>query len=85
MGVAARMFGHPRRCPPSRVPRLLAHDSLGMSAHKHVGPTHASGERLCLRSLRAPDTEARQQKSEEGDTTSDPVMKHLDATITTYI
>jgi hypothetical protein len=31
------------------------------------------------------DTEARQQKDEKGDATSDLLLKHLDSTLVTYI
>jgi hypothetical protein len=34
---------------------------------------------------RGGDTEARQQKSDEGDATSDLLLKHLDATLATYV
>jgi hypothetical protein len=43
------------------------------------------GDRVRLRSLPALDTEARQQKGEEGDATPDLVLKHPDATIATYV
>jgi hypothetical protein len=34
---------------------------------------------------RGRDTDVRQQKIEEGDATSDLLLKHLDATLVTYV
>ena len=63
-----------RVCPPtSRLLRLPA--STG-------GLPRASGDRL---HFPTPDSEVRQQKGEEGDTTLDLVLKHLDVTIVIYI
>jgi hypothetical protein len=47
-----------------------------------MGPACASGDRL---HLLVPDTEARQQKGEERDAILDLVLKHLDATMATYM
>ena len=69
---------------PRRFLHLPAHVWPTALARKHVGPTRASGDRLCMCSLLAPDIEARQQKDEEEDRTPDLVLKYPDATIATY-
>jgi hypothetical protein len=66
----------------SHVSGLPAHISPAAPAGKHVRPTQASGDHLCLPT---PDTEVRQQKGVEGDTTLDLVLEHPDATIATYV
>jgi hypothetical protein len=48
-------------------------------------PARASGDRLRLHSLLAPDTKARQQKGEERGATPDLVLKHPNAIIATYV
>ena len=65
----------------SRVPCLPVHVSPVAPARKHVGPP-CSGDRL---RIPVPDTEVRQQKGDEGDATLNLVLKHPDATITTYV
>ena len=60
---------------------LSAHVLFVAPVYKYVGSIHVSGDRL---RLSTPDTEARQQKGEEGDATLDLVLKHSNATIVTY-
>jgi len=60
---------------------MPAQVSHAAAARKHVEPACASEDYL---HLPTPNTEARQQRGEEGDATLALVLKHRDATIATY-